>query len=173
MSYKALCGSPAHYAARHLYTEMEMFVPASQVADAIAEFRKFQATVLPQHNSSISLFTGVRYVAADDILLSPQHGRDNAVISMIVLGDSETQTGDFGEFSRYAQHLEDLTTKTFSGRPHWGKMNWATVDTLAPAYGSDSWGRFQAVRASVDPQGMFANDYLQSHIGPLTPAPSP
>jgi L-gulonolactone oxidase len=165
VAYKALCGSPAHYAARHLYTEMEMFVPIAEVGEAIDQFRKFQASVLPQHNGSISLFTGVRYVQADDILLSPQHGRDNAVISFIVMGDSKTQTGDFGEFSRYAQHLEDLTTKKFNGRPHWGKMNWATADTLAPSYGSDAWARFQKVRAAVDPTGMFANDYLQSHIG--------
>lgn len=124
VSYKTLCGSREHYRSRSLYTEMEMFIPSDQVVDAITEFRKFQDSVRPEHNSSVPLFTGVRYVAADDIVLSPQGGkgggRNNAVISMIVMGNKHV-TGDPVEFARYAKHLEDLCQEKYEGRPHWGK----------------------------------------------------
>ena len=168
VSYKALCGSPAHYAARNLYTEMEMFVPSEDVGAAIADFRAYQAAVLPLHDAATPLFTGVRYVAADeDVLLSPQAGgRDNAVISFIVTGDSGEATGDFGEFERYARYLENMTTTKFAGRPHWGKMHWATATTLRPSYDTDGgWSAFLTQRAALDPRGVFLNDYLVSHFG--------
>ena len=165
VAYKALCGSPAHYAARVLYTEMEMFVPTAQAPAAVAAFRAYQAAVAPRHNASVPLFTGVRYVAADDIPLSPQHGRDNAVISFIIRGPSRTESGDATEFERYARALEDMTTSRFDGRPHWGKANWANASSLAAAYGADAWGRFHAARAQADPHRVFGNEYLAQHLG--------
>lgn len=165
VSYKAMCGSKAHYARRNLYTEMEMFVPAENVVDAINDFRAFQAKVLPQHNSSVSLFTGVRYVAADDSLLSTAAERATAVISFIVMGDSKTETGDSVEFARYAQELERLCHEKYDGRPHWGKMNWATIDSVRPHYDAQSWETFLALRAEMDPKGIFLNDYLRERLG--------
>lgn len=91
------------------YTEMEMFVPLNATFDIVAAFRSFQAKVRPQHKSTVALFTGVRYVAADDIWLSPQYRRDNAVVSFIVTGD-KTRTGDPAEFAMFAQGLEALAT---------------------------------------------------------------
>lgn len=69
-----------------LYTEMEMMVPAASDTAIIRDFRAFQERVRPAHHSQWGLFTGVRYVQADDIWLSPFYGRDTAVVSMIVLG---------------------------------------------------------------------------------------
>lgn len=169
VSYKAMCGSRSHYHARNLYTEMEMFVPVAEIEAAIAEFREFQASVLPQHNSSVSLFTGVRYVAADDMLLSQTSGRETAVISMIVMGPSKEETGDPTEFARYAGELERLCAQKFAGRPHWGKMNWATHSTLVPNYDPESWSRFLTMRAQMDPTGMFLNEYLRVRLGVTQP----
>lgn len=120
VSYKTLTGSRAHYMTRSLYTEMEMFVPADSVGDAIADFRSFQAQVVARHNESVPLFTGVRYVAEDDITLSPQQGRSNAVISSIVIGTRE-ETGNPTEFEMYGQGLEGICKQKYSGRPHWGE----------------------------------------------------
>ena len=50
---------------------------------------RLQDSVKDRHDPNVTLFTGVRYVAADDIWLSPQYQRANAVISMIVSGDVE------------------------------------------------------------------------------------
>jgi hypothetical protein len=61
-----------------------------------------------------TLFTGVRYVASDDIWLSPQNGRENAVISFIVLGD-QSRTGNHTEFDLYAQGLERICSEKYQG----------------------------------------------------------
>ena len=65
-------------------------------------------------NPEDTLFTGVRYVASDDIWLSPQNGRDNAVISFIVLGD-RSRTGNHTEFDLYAQGLERICSEKYQG----------------------------------------------------------
>merc|ERR1712194_807193 len=110
-------------------------------------------------------FTGVRYVAEDDILLSPNRGRASAVISMIVMGPSKEQTGDPVEFERYARELERLSEQHFVGRPHWGKMNWASRTTLEPAYGKVAMDLFLSIQSEMDPKGIFLNEYLNSRLG--------
>jgi hypothetical protein len=54
VSYKALTGSLTHYAARALYTEMEMFIPIEHALPAIQEWRCVHYYYLP--NDSIHLF---------------------------------------------------------------------------------------------------------------------
>jgi hypothetical protein len=70
---------------------MEMMIPADDTQQAINDVIAFQASVQKQHNASVQLFTGVRYVLADDIPLSPFYGRDTAVFSMIVFGTSDEE----------------------------------------------------------------------------------
>jgi FAD/FMN-containing dehydrogenase len=56
---------------------------------------------------------------------------------------------------------------SYAGRPHWGKRHFQSAATLAPRY--PGWGRFQAVRARLDPEGVFSNEYTDRVLGP-TPA---
>jgi len=157
-SYKAMTGprdSPS------LYTEMEYFVPVSDGPAAVADYRDFQESVASKHNRSVHLFTGVRYVKADDIWLSPMYGQDIAVISFIVRGTPRA-TGSPAEFSMYAHGLAQVAAK-YGGRPHWGKQNYATAADLAPLY--PRWNDFIALRARLDPNGVFLNDYLLRVLG--------
>lgn len=62
VSFKALVDSRTSYHKRDLYTEMEMFIPASMAPDAVKEFQEYMETVKNQHNTSVGLFLGVRYV---------------------------------------------------------------------------------------------------------------
>ena len=78
------------------------------------------------HDDKVQISTMLRYVAADEMMLSPCTGRDTAVMSFIVVGDEEA-SGDQGEFSMYAHGLQALTEKEYSGRPHWGKVNYAAI----------------------------------------------
>ena len=50
------------------------------------------------------------------------------------------------------------------GRPHWGKKHLAGADVLAPRY--PGWDRFQAVRARLDPTGVFTSPHLAHVLGP-------
>eukprot|EP00054_Salpingoeca_dolichothecata_P013767 m.77002 g.77002 ORF g.77002 m.77002 type:complete len:434 (+) comp20646_c0_seq1:93-1394(+) len=160
VSYKALCHQTDDLT---LYTEMEYFVNVSHAANLVADFRTFQASVEDRHDPSVSLFTGIRYVKADDIWLSPMYKQDIAVLSMIVLG-TPTETGSPAEFSMYGHGLEEIATTKYHGRPHWGKMNWATYTDIAPCY--PRLNDFVSIKKQLDPDNMFMNAYLQRMLFP-------
>lgn len=166
-SFKALCHEADDAT---LYTEMEYFVNVSHGAAIVADFRAFQDSVANESECRVgstsggqpcALFTGVRYGKQDEMWMSQMYGRDIAVVSTIVLGTA-TVAGPQAEFALYAKSLEKIAGK-YGGRPHWGKMNWATVTDLQPQY--PRFDAFVALRAAVDPNGMFLNRYLRRILG--------
>jgi L-gulonolactone oxidase len=170
VSYKTMVETEAAYYERTLYTEMEMFIPVEYTVDAVNEFIAFQDSIrdqLPPGAENL-LYCQVRYVAADDITLSPVRGRDVAVMSMIVMGD-KNQTAPASLFALFAQGMENITTSSYNGVPHWGKKNWATASDLEAFYGEDALAAFESFRSVLDPTGMFLNDYLTTRgIGAMS-----
>ena len=57
------------------------------------------------------------------------------------------------EFESYFRGVEAIMNE-YGGRPHWGKRHYQTAATLRERY--PEWDRFQAVRARLDPNGVFA-----------------
>jgi L-gulono-1,4-lactone dehydrogenase len=49
------------------------------------------------------------------------------------------------------------------GRPHWGKMHRLGAAELAERY--PRYADFAALRAALDPDGVFANPYLDRVLG--------
>ena len=163
-SYKTLVDSLERYDNRTIYTEMEMFVDVKDIKNAIVDFMDFQEKVKSRHEDSRgTLFTNIRYVKGDDILLSPMRNKDSAVISMIVTGDHE-HTGSSEEFSMYAQGLEELTARKYKAIPHWGKQNWAKTEDLRKVFGGEELGEFESMRKGLDPSDMFLNEYLRERL---------
>jgi hypothetical protein len=160
--YKVMTDSWERYYARTLYTEMEMFIPIEHTVEATRKFIAFMETVKDKHDPANVVSFMVRYVAADDILLSPMYGRDTAVLSIIVLGDS-LHTGDQDEFVMYSQGLERIAKDYFGGRPHWGKRNYFTSKELAEVY-PETYDEYNRVRGVMDPLGIFKNEYLQQRL---------
>jgi L-gulonolactone oxidase len=68
------------------------------------------------------------------------------------------------EYEPYFRMVEEIMD-TFGGRPHWGKRHFQNAETLAPRY--PEWERFRAVRARIDPEGLFANAELDRVLGPV------
>jgi L-gulono-1,4-lactone dehydrogenase len=161
VSYKTLTHSTDDY---DLYEEMEIFVPTEVSQTFIQDFLAFQNANSPPPNESAwapySLFTGMRYVAADDIPLSMMNGRDTGVVSFITLGN-HTRTGPPTVFAFFAQQLEKMG-KQWEGRWHWGKMNWATASDTQEVYPELS--QYLAVRSELDPTQVFMNDYLSERL---------
>jgi hypothetical protein len=154
-----------------LYTEMEMMVPADADVDIINDFLVVQQQLQPRHDPAVSLFTGVRYVLADDITLSPFAGRDTAVVSMIVMGNA-TDGGNQTEVGWFDGALEDLAMDVYDARPHPGKVNWFNATTMARAYRQGgAYATFTALRDEVDPPApgsgarLLGNPYLQRLFG--------
>jgi len=84
------------------------------------------------------------------------YGRDTCYIAVHVSRGME-----FESYFRAVERIMD----DYEGRPHWGKRHYQTAATLAGRY--PEWERFQAVRARLDPNGVFVNDYVERVLGPV------
>ncbi len=132
------------------FTEMEYAIPRAHAAEAIRAIRQgLNARHLP-----INFPIEVRFVAADDALLSPAHARDSCYIAVHAFEQMP--------YEPYFRMVEEIMNG-FEGRPHWGKRHFQTSQTLAPRY--PEWERFQRVRARMDPGGLFANAELERVLG--------
>jgi L-gulono-1,4-lactone dehydrogenase len=134
------------------FVEMEYAVPLEATVAAVQGVR----AVVDGLGYPVSFPVEVRAVRADDIALSTASGRDTGYVAVHMYRDMPHE--DY--FRRVEALMRDL-----DGRPHWGKLHWRTADDLAPAY--PRWDEFQSARRQLDPDGTFANAYVQRVLGPL------
>src|SRR4051794_19822258 len=137
------------------FTEMEYALPRAAVVPALRAVRD----VVERGRLPISFPFEVRFVAPDDAFLSPATGRETAYLAVHVYRGMASEP-----FFRAAEEIFD----EHGGRPHWGKQHFQTAQTLAPRY--PEWERFAAVRARLDPEGRFANAYVDRVLGPVRAA---
>jgi L-gulonolactone oxidase len=130
------------------FTEMEYALPRAAAADAV---RAIKATA---ERYAINFPVEVRFVAPDDALLSPAHGRETVYVAVHAFKGMEWEP--------YFRAVEAIADE-HGGRPHWGKRHFQTAATLAPRY--PEWERFAAVRARMDPDGVFSNAYTDRVLG--------
>jgi L-gulonolactone oxidase len=130
------------------FFEMEYAVPRELAADAVRGARE----ILERHPVSFPI--ELRFVAADDALLSPAHERDSAYVA-VHLFEGMAWEAPFRE-------VEALMSG-FGGRPHWGKWSFLGADELAPRY--PQWDAFQAARAELDPERRFENEWVRRVLG--------
>ena len=137
---------------RHVrFYEMEYAVPLAAVPEALGRVRAFVA----EERIPLLFPVEVRAVAADDIPLSPAHGRETGYLAVHVYRGTP--------FERYFEGVEAIMGE-LDGRPHWGKLHFLDAAELAPRY--PEWARFQTARRRLDPDGRFANAYLERVLGP-------
>ncbi len=132
------------------FQEMEYNIPAQHFAAVMAEI---EATI-NRGRFAVNFPVECRFVKADDIWLSPACQRDSAYIAVHMYRGMPYQS--------YFQAIEEIFQR-YDGRPHWGKMHTLTAETLATRY--PRWADFQQVRAQLDPQGVFLNQYLRRLFG--------
>jgi L-gulonolactone oxidase len=139
---------------RHVhFTEMEYAIPRACAREAIE-----RALELVERRRLPILFPfEVRFAAGDDALLSTAHQRDTCYIAAHQYAGME--------FESFFRGLEEIM-ESYGGRPHWGKRHYQSAATLRDRY--PGWDRFQAVRARLDPDGVFTNDYTRRVLGPIT-----
>lgn len=128
------------------FNEMEYSVPAERGVECFLEIRELIRTKHPQAIWPVEY----RTVAADEILISPAHGRATVAIS-IHEGASLPHAVFFNDAEKvFRRH---------HGRPHWAKLHNLGRRELAELY--PGWERFQAVRKRLDPDGRFLNEHLR------------
>jgi FAD-linked oxidoreductase len=132
------------------FQEMEYSLPAEHMAAAIRAI----AAYIRRERVRVHFPIECRYVHADDIDLSPAHGRDSAYIAVHMYRGMP--------YRDYFAGVEAIL-RGFGGRPHWGKLHTLTARELQPLY--PRWEAFQAARRRLDPAGVFQNAYLKTLLG--------
>jgi L-gulono-1,4-lactone dehydrogenase len=130
------------------FDEMEYAIPREHAADAVRSARE----ILERH--PVNFPVELRFVAADDALLSPAHGRDSAYVAVHVF------QGIDGE--RPFREVERLMAG-WGGRPHWGKRSYLGARELRTRY--PAWDVFAAARAELDPEGRFESTWARRALG--------
>jgi FAD/FMN-containing dehydrogenase len=134
------------------FTEMEYSVPREHTTAVVRRVLE----LIDERGFAVPFPIEVRTVAPDDAFLSTASGRESAFIAVHMYRGMEWEP--------YFRAVEAVMDEV-GGRPHWGKRHFQTAATLRGRY--PDWDRFQAVRARVDPQGYFGNEWTDRVLGPL------
>lgn len=129
------------------YHEFEYMVPAADGIAAVTQIREMLRTRFPDETMPLE----VRFGGPDDAMLSPFAGRHSCVVSV-----SGAMGADNSELFSAAHEL----LRAFGARPHWGKAHRFEAEQLRTVF--PEFDRFCAVRAQLDPDGLFLNDHLRT-----------
>jgi FAD/FMN-containing dehydrogenase len=133
------------------FDELEYMLPAAAGPPC---FREVRERIKARWRRIVGWRVLYRLIAADDAMLSPAHGRDSVAISI-----HQNNTLPYQE---YFADIEPIF-RAYGGRPHWGKQHSLRAAELRPLY--PQFDRFLALRAELDPGGVFLNPYLRSLLG--------
>jgi L-gulono-1,4-lactone dehydrogenase len=139
------------------FTEMEYGIPREHSAQAVRRIYD----LIEREGLRVSFPIEVRFVAPDEAMLSPSHERETCYVAVHMYRGVA--------WEHYFRGVEQIMD-SYGGRPHWGKRHFQTAATLAPRYAH--WEDFQRVRARLDPEGRFANPYIDRVLGPAVAVPA-
>jgi FAD/FMN-containing dehydrogenase len=139
----------AYPSARNVpFVEMEYTLPLAEGPAAVREVRAMMQAKHPDCTWAVEY----RTQPGEQSLLSPTQGQESATISLHQAIDQPHEP-----FFRDAEPI----FLAHGGRPHWGKLHWLTRDEIARLY--PALPAFEAVRAGIDPAGVFVNEYLRGY----------
>jgi FAD-linked oxidoreductase len=134
------------------FTEMEYAVPRADGPEALERVLE----MIERRGYAVPFPIEYRIVSGDDAYLSTAYERDTVYIAVHMYRGMAWEP-----YFRAVEAIMD----DYEGRPHWGKRHFQSAATLAPRY--PEWDRFQAVRARLDPEGRFQNEYARRVLGPV------
>jgi len=132
------------------FREMEYALPLEAIPAALREIRQ----AIESNGWRITFPVEVRVAAPDGNWLSTAQGRPTGYIAVHRYYREDP--------TAYFEAVEAIA-RAHGGRPHWGKMHFRTADDLRPAY--PHFDDFLAVRDRLDPDRVFANEYLERVLG--------
>jgi L-gulono-1,4-lactone dehydrogenase len=132
-------------ARRVRFTEMEYGLPRAALGEALAGLRGVIAG-LP---FNVAFPVEVRFTAPDEPWLSHGYGRESAYVAVHQFVGMP--------FEPYFRQFERICVG-LGGRPHWGKMHFASPEVLRAAY--PKWDNWDAERAKADPGAIFGSEWL-------------
>ncbi|HWG07582.1 MAG TPA: D-arabinono-1,4-lactone oxidase [Solirubrobacteraceae bacterium] len=133
------------------FTEMEYALPRARTPEAVRRVLE----LVERRGLAVPFPIEARTAAPDDAFLSTAAGRDTGYVAVHMFKGMQWRP--------YFEAVEAIMDE-LDGRPHWGKRHFQTAATLRERY--PDWERFQAVRARLDPGGVFANAWTDRVLGP-------
>ena len=132
------------------HSECEYAVPVERAEEAVRLTRR----IIEENDYHVNFPVEVRFVAADEAMLSPAHGRDVCYVGAYTFGE---------EFARPFFDRFEREMKQLGGRPHWGKRLTLSREEAWKLY--PMYGRFNEIRKELDPTGVFANAFIRDLFG--------
>jgi L-gulonolactone oxidase len=137
----------------------EWAIPSAVLPQALLALRD----AIASNNYKAHFPIEVRFVAGDDIPLSPAYGRPTAYIGVIAYKPYGVES----EYKNFFLKFEKIMA-SFDGRPHWAKdFHFRGDADFARAY--PQWAAFKSLRAQLDPRGVFANAWVRRTLGLPSP----
>ena len=128
------------------HQETEYAIPRDRAAEGIETMRQL---VLSSTGYKVNFTQEVRFVAADDIPMSPAYQRDSCYLGGYV--------SSLKWAPAYFRDFEDAMAR-FDDRPHWGKSFDRSADEIRGLY--PKYDEFNSWRRACDPNGVFRNRFL-------------
>ena len=100
------------------------------------------------------LVAEIRTIAADDLWLSGNYGRDGIGLHFTWRLDQAAVEG--------VLPMIEQALAPFGARPHWGKVFTVEATAIAPLY--PKFEDFKALVQLRDPKGKFRNDFLERTV---------
>ncbi len=129
--------------------QTEYMVPRPVAREALEAVQRVAHVVAP-----VLQISEIRTVAGDELWLSPCQGRDTVCIHFTWVDDAEAVAP--------AVLAVERELAPYDARPHWGKVfstDPAVVSSLYPRL-----PEFEALRARLDPAGVFANAFVERYL---------
>jgi xylitol oxidase len=126
--------------------QSEFLVARENGPDAIRAILELGPKIAP-----LLYVSEIRTVMADDLWLSPSYGRDSVALHFTWNRDEPAVRALLPEI--------EAALAPFDARPHWGKIFTRPGREVAAQY--PRFGDFGELRARLDPEGRFLNDYLR------------
>ncbi|MFV0315601.1 MAG: D-arabinono-1,4-lactone oxidase [Microthrixaceae bacterium] len=131
---------------------MEYAVPLEVTTEALTEVRDW----IDSTGGPTTLPIEVRTSGPDDAVMSMAHGRQTGYIAVRCHRSSP--------YEGYFAAVEDIMA-AHGGRPHWAGLHRRDAAQLAAVY--PGWDRFGALRAELDPHGVFESSFTRRCLGPV------
>ena len=129
--------------------QSEYLIPREHAVEALRTMRRLSSVVTP-----LLLVGEIRTIAADELWLSPNYGRDGIGLHFTWRQDEPA--------IRAILPLLEAELAPFGARPHWGKLFHAGAAGLAPLY--PRFADFTALAGRLDPDGKFRNAFLDRTV---------
>jgi len=130
--------------------QSEYFVPIERGAEALTAVDAIRDRVAP-----VLQISEVRTIAADDLWMSPAHGRDSLAVHFTWIADTAAVTP---VVKAVEERLAPL-----GARPHWGKVFHMAPEAVGPLYPRRE--DFVALTRRYDPKGKWRNELLDRYLG--------